>query len=90
MNRKVTVPGEPLSVEEILTDVAKNSVFAIFHQGRVVLLFQGHKGNKSAAWSLTMEEADKITAHVREAHRAIADDAKIAQLEREFGSDDDQ
>jgi hypothetical protein len=87
MNRKVTVPGVPLTVEEILSDVAKNTVVAIPHAGRVVLVFHGD-GRKSSAWSMTPEEADKFSDDVREAHRAIRDDDKIAQLEKEFHRDD--
>jgi hypothetical protein len=65
-------------------DQIRNSVIAIPHAEKVIMVFFARESGAPSAWSMTNDEAKKFANDVREAHQAIADDAKIAQLESEF------
>jgi hypothetical protein len=84
MKRKIFVPGVPLEVSEVAGDITKTAVIAIPHGERVVMVLYNRNGAPTA-WSMTQVEADRFAAAVREAHQAIEDDAKIAELEKDFG-----
>jgi hypothetical protein len=89
-NRKVTVPGQVLEVSYVAGgDQVRNAVVAIPHADRIVMVFYAKDSGPPSAWSMTTGEANKFTEDVKAAYLAIADDAKIAQLEREFGAKDD-
>ncbi len=87
-NRRIVVPGNSLEVSYVVGGKrAKNGVLAIAHADRIVMIFYDNEDGLPAACSMTVEQAKQFTREVRETYQAIADDAKIAQLEREFGGD---
>lgn len=89
-NRKVTVPGQVLEVSYVAGgDQVRNAVVAIPHADRIIMVFYAKDSGPPSAWSMTTGEANKFAEDVKAAYLAIADDAKIAQLEREFGAKDD-
>ena len=90
VNRKVMVPGKSLEVSYVAGgETVRNSVLAIPHADRIIMVFYAKESGPPSAWSMTMEEARKFAADVKLAYQAIADDAKIAQLEKEFGDEGD-
>lgn len=85
-NRKVVVPGRSLGVSYVIGDTdVKNAVIAIPHADRIIMVFYAKDDGPPSAWAMTDEEAIKFAADVKAAHLAIADDSKIAQLEKELG-----
>lgn len=90
INRKVMVPGKSLEVSYVAGgETVRNSVLAIPHADRIIMVFYAKESGPPSAWSMTIEEARKFAADVKLAYQAIADDAKIAQLEKEFGGLDE-
>ena len=88
-NRRVMVPGTSLEVSYVVGGKnVKNAVIAIRLADRIVMVFYDDKEGLPSACSMTVEQAKRFTRDVRATYQAIADDAQIAQLEREFGSDD--
>jgi hypothetical protein len=91
MNRKVMVPGQSLEVSYVAGgDQIRNSVIAIPHAERIIMVFFAKDSGSPSAWSMTTQEAMKFSGDVKAAYQAIADDAKIEQLEREFGGNSDE
>lgn len=86
MNRKIVVPGVALNYTTIITDAANNAVIAIPHSGEVIVVFFSKDKGKSVR-VMTTQQADKFSKDLIRAHQAINDDAKIAQMEKEFGED---
>ena len=90
-NRKVTVPGRVLEVSYVAGgDQVKNAVIAIPHADRIIMVFYAKDSGPPSAWSMTTVEANQFAEDVKAAYLAIADDVKIAQLEREFGGNNDE
>lgn len=91
-NRRVEVPGVSLNVSVVVGGKnVRNAVVAIHHANLVVMVFYDNGGDGlPAACSMTVEQAKRFTNEVRETYQAIADDAKIDQLEREFGENSDE
>ena len=91
MNRKVMVPGQSLEVSYVAGgDQIRNSVIAIPHADRIIMVFYAKDSGAPSAWSMTTQEAMKFSDDVKAAYQALADDAKIEQLEREFGGNSDE
>lgn len=84
--RKVQVQGTPLEVARVVGEGLKNSIIAIPHEGKIVMIFMSDN-NVPTAWSMTKEEAGNFSVDVKAAHQALEDDAKIARLEKEFGDE---
>lgn len=82
-NRKVYVPGISLEVQTIIVDKQKNSVIAVAHDGKVIVVFFSRQHGPSAR-VMTEDQARKFGKELLEAHQAINDDALIAQMEKEF------
>jgi hypothetical protein len=83
------VPGKSLEVSYVAGgETVRNSVVAIPHADRIIMVFYAKESGPPSAWSMSREEAMKFAADVKLAYLAIADDAKIAQLEKEFDEGD--
>ena len=79
------MPGSPLDTGDILGELSPNTIIAIPHQEEFVVVFIGTRGVSARAMS--RQQLDGFSRDVIRVHQAIRDDAKIAQLEREFGSE---
>lgn len=82
-SRKVYVPGQSLEVQTIIMDKQKNSVLAVAHEGKVIVVFFSSQHGPSAR-VMTTGQARKFGKELLEAHQAINDDAQIAEMEKEF------
>lgn len=84
--RKVKVTGEPLEVSRVVGEGVKNSIIALPHGDKIIMVFLSDN-NVPTAWAMSRQQAAAFSAQVTSAHQALKDDAKIAELEKAFGGE---
>jgi len=84
-DRKIVIPGVAIDVTTIIssTNSSKNSVLALPHRGEVIVVFFSRE-QKPSARAMSDAQARQFVKDLTFAHQAFSDDAKIAQMERDF------
>ena len=90
VKRKIYVPGTTLELATVVFDEARNRILAISHEDGVIMVILTR--DRCSAHLMNQTQAKRFSADVLRLHQAIADDAKISQMEQEFrdGEEDDE
>lgn len=83
--RKITVPGTTLEIRNILK-TNNTAIMACMHKDEMIMIFFAPDFTPSAR-AMSLGQARQFIKDVTEAHQAITDDEKIAEMEKEFDND---